>query len=111
MASVGLTDSRPQRNLRGTAFASPPPVSKSLHRVAEIARSWGQRGDLSENDRGFAREVGELAAFLSHRPFPHQDDVSSLRILACRLCQRVGAVECHEQQSSCSLGFAEAEAH
>ena len=111
MAFVGLTDSRSRRNLRRTVFARLPPVSKALHRVAEIARSWGQRGDLSENDRGFAREVGELAAFLSHRPFPHQDDVSSLHILGCRLCQRVGAVECHERQRSCSLGFAEAETY
>ncbi|MDD5249230.1 MAG: hypothetical protein PHY45_09600 [Rhodocyclaceae bacterium] len=81
-------------------------MSTVLHRVAEIAQTWGQRGDLSENDRGFAREVGELAAFLSGRPFPNEDDVSSLHLLGCRLCRRVGAVKCGEQQSDCSLGFA-----
>lgn len=83
-------------------------MSQTLYRVAEVTQVWGQRGDLSENDRGFARDVSELAAFLSRRPFPHHEDVSSLQILGCRLCQRVGAVECRDQQSNCALGFAEA---
>jgi hypothetical protein len=83
-------------------------MPKIFHQVAEVTLAWQRRGDLSENDRGFAREVSELASFLSHRPFPHQDDVHSLHILGCRLCHRVGDVGCREQQSSCKLGFAEA---
>lgn len=83
-------------------------MSKKFHRVAEMALAWEQRGDLSEGDRSVAHEVGELAAFLSRRPFPHQDDVSSLHILSCRLCRRVGAVCCSERQSDCAMGFAEA---
>ncbi|MGE5467053.1 MAG: hypothetical protein ACM3Y9_06470 [Ignavibacteria bacterium] len=82
-------------------------MGKRFHRVAEVARNWERRVDLSESDRGFAREVGELANFLSRRPFPHQDDVSSLHILGCRLCQRIGAAECRERQSACQLGFSQ----
>jgi hypothetical protein len=83
-------------------------MPKKFHRVAEVALNWQRRVDLSENDRGFARDVGELADLLAHRPFPHQDDVSSLHILGCRLCRRLGGVECRKQQSDCKLGFAEA---
>jgi hypothetical protein len=83
-------------------------MPKRLYRVAQVTQTWGQRRDISDSDRGFARDVSELAACLSHRPFPHQDDLSSLHILGCRLCQRVGADGCEEQQSNCELGFSEA---
>ncbi|HEX8987910.1 MAG TPA: hypothetical protein VF816_08115 [Rhodocyclaceae bacterium] len=84
-------------------------MSQGLYRVAEVVEGWGRRGDLSESDRGFARDVRELAAFLSRRPFPHHEDVASLHILGCRLCQRVGAAECSTSQSRCALGFPEAQ--
>ncbi len=83
-------------------------MPKKFHRIAETALVWERRGDLSENDRGVAHEVGELATFLSHRPFPHHEDVSSLHVLSCSLCRRIGAVACGEQQSGCAMGFAEA---
>ena len=76
-----------------------------LSHIAETARTWGKRDDLPEGDRHFADEVGELASFLSLRPFPHEDDVDSLRILGCRLCQRVGASNCREQSNDCCLGL------
>lgn len=83
-------------------------MSKTFHRVAEITLHWQRRVDLSESDRGFAREIGELASYLSRRPFPHEDDVKSLHILGCRLCRRVGDDACGERQSNCKLGFASA---
>lgn len=82
-------------------------MSEALTRIADAARSWGQRGDLSEIDRHFASQVSELAAFLSRRPFPHEEDLDSLRLLGCRLCQRVGEASCREQRNRCCFGFAE----
>jgi hypothetical protein len=76
-----------------------------LVHIAETARSWGTRADLPEGDRHFADQVGELAAFLSRRPFPHEDDMDSLRILGCRLCQRVGEARCRDQANDCCLGL------
>jgi hypothetical protein len=73
-----------------------------------MALTWQRRDGLSESDRGLAREVRELAHLLSHRPFPHQEDLKSLHILGCHLCRRVGDVKCEEQQYNCALGFAEA---
>lgn len=82
-------------------------MSEALTRLADAARNWGRRGDLSEVDRHFAGQVSELAALLSRSPFPHEEDLDSLRLLGCRLCQRVGAAHCREQQGCC-FGFARA---
>lgn len=83
-------------------------MPERLDRIAKVTQVWGLRADLAESDRRFARKVGELADFLSHRPFPHQDDLNSLYILGCRLCRRIEAVECCDPQSNCVLGFAQA---
>lgn len=82
-------------------------MSEALTRLADTARSWGRRGDLSDVDRHFACQVSEFAAFLSRSPFPHEEDLDSLRALGCRLCQRVGAANCREQQGNCCFGFSE----
>lgn len=81
-------------------------MSEALTRLADAARTWGRRGDLSDADRHFASQVSELASFLSRRPFPHEEDLDSVRILGCRLCQRVGAADCCKQQGNCCFGFA-----
>lgn len=84
-------------------------MSAILSRIVEAAQRWERRDDLSDWDRHFAAQVGELAATLARNsPFPHADDMDSLRLLSCRLCQRVGAANCREPESSCCLGFNQA---
>lgn len=83
-------------------------MTEVLHRVAETARSWGRRDDLSPGDRYMASQMGDLAAYLAGRPFPHDDDLASLRILSCRLCRRIGAANCFDEAQACSMGFAAA---
>jgi len=82
-------------------------MSEALIRLADTARTWGRRSDLSDIDRHFAGQVSELAAFLSRSPFPHEEDLDSLRALGCRLCQRVGEANCREHRGGCCLGFTE----
>jgi hypothetical protein len=79
-------------------------VSKDvLAHIAETAHAWSRRADLPATDRSFATEVGELAAFLSVRLFPHAEDVDALRVLGCRLCRRVGAANCDDPAGDCHL--------
>lgn len=80
-------------------------MSEVLKRVAETARQWGSREDLSPGDRYLASQMDHLATYLSRATFPHVEDVDSLHILTCRLCQRIGAASCREATETCCMGF------
>lgn len=84
-------------------------MSAVLQRVAETARNWGRRADLSPGDRYLATQMDHLASYLARHPFPHAEDVASLRILSCRLCQRIGAANCASEPKACCMGFAPAD--
>lgn len=98
MAFVELT----AMGCRSTVIGTMNPV---LDRVAEAARDWGRREDLSPGDRYLASQMGHLASFLARKPFPHGEDVDSLHILSCRLCQRIGANSCRDESEACCMGF------
>jgi len=83
-------------------------MSPALERVAETARNWGLREDLSPGDRYLALQMDHLASFLCGKPFPHGEDVDCLHILSCRLCQRIGADCCRNETEACCMGFSTA---
>lgn len=91
------------------SFSSPErKMSPVLERVAETARHWGRREDLSPGDRYIALQMDHLASFLSRKPFPPGDDVDCLHVLSCRLCQRIGADRCRQENEACCMGFSTA---